>query len=107
MPAQPLHGVWLSLEEHCVRDAGVAGSNPVTPTKRADAGRAKRVRALRSVLCGTALSLLALVPPAVARTVRLREPALLREEASKDSPLVAELVRFIRESKRGITRGGR
>ena len=91
MRAQPLHGVWLSLEEHCVRDAGVAGSNPVTPTKRADAGRAKRVRALCSVLCGTVLILLALVPPAVARTVRLREPAWLREEASKDSPLLAEL----------------
>ena len=26
-------GVWLSLVEHCVRDAGVAGSNPATPTK--------------------------------------------------------------------------
>src|SRR5882757_7714119 len=25
-------GVWLSLVEHCVRDAGVAGSNPATPT---------------------------------------------------------------------------
>ena len=26
-------GVWLSLVEHRVRDAGVAGSNPATPTK--------------------------------------------------------------------------
>jgi hypothetical protein len=25
--------VWLSPVEHCVRDAGVAGSNPATPTK--------------------------------------------------------------------------
>src|SRR3954452_10208904 len=25
-------GVWLSLVEHRVRDAGVAGSNPATPT---------------------------------------------------------------------------
>lgn len=25
-------GVWLSLVEHCVRDAGVEGSNPFTPT---------------------------------------------------------------------------
>lgn len=25
-------GVWLSLVERCVRDAKVAGSNPVTPT---------------------------------------------------------------------------
>ena len=25
-------GVWLSLVEHTVRDRGVAGSNPVTPT---------------------------------------------------------------------------
>ena len=25
-------GTWLSLVEHCVRDAGVAGSNPVVPT---------------------------------------------------------------------------
>jgi hypothetical protein len=25
-------GVWLSPVEHCVRDAGVAGSNPATPT---------------------------------------------------------------------------
>ena len=24
--------MWLSLVEHCVRDAGVAGSNPATPT---------------------------------------------------------------------------
>jgi hypothetical protein len=58
----------------------------------ADAGRAKRVRLLRSVLWGTALILLALVPPAaVARTVKLREPARLREAATKDSPPVAEL----------------
>src|SRR4051794_35716319 len=28
-----LVGVWLSPVEHCVRDAGVAGSNPATPTK--------------------------------------------------------------------------
>ena len=27
-----LVGVWLSLVEHRVRDAGVAGSNPATPT---------------------------------------------------------------------------
>jgi hypothetical protein len=26
--------VWLSPVEHCVRDAGVAGSNPATPTKK-------------------------------------------------------------------------
>ena len=26
-------GTWLSLVEHCIRDAGVAGSNPVVPTK--------------------------------------------------------------------------
>ena len=25
-------GTWLSLVEHCIRDAGVAGSNPVVPT---------------------------------------------------------------------------
>ena len=25
------NGAWLSLVEHCVRDAGVAGSNPVAP----------------------------------------------------------------------------
>ena len=38
-PPQPLLykppskvGVWLSLVEHRVRDAGVAGSNPATPT---------------------------------------------------------------------------
>ncbi len=29
-----LIGVWLSLVEHCVRDAGVAGSNPVTPMSK-------------------------------------------------------------------------
>jgi hypothetical protein len=29
-----LVGVWLSPVEHCVRDAGVAGSNPATPTKQ-------------------------------------------------------------------------
>ena len=28
----PTVGVWLSLVEHCVRDAGVGGSNPLTPT---------------------------------------------------------------------------
>ena len=28
-----LVGVWLSPVEHCVRDAGVAGSNPATPTR--------------------------------------------------------------------------
>ena len=27
------YGVWLSLVERSVRDAEVAGSNPVTPTK--------------------------------------------------------------------------
>ncbi len=26
-------GVWLSLVEHLVRDEGVAGSNPATPTR--------------------------------------------------------------------------
>ena len=26
-------GMWLSLVEHYVRDVGVAGSNPVIPTK--------------------------------------------------------------------------
>ena len=26
-------GTWLSLVEHSVRDAGVAGSNPVVPTR--------------------------------------------------------------------------
>jgi hypothetical protein len=30
-------GVWLSLVEHCVRDAGVAGSNPATPTNSSPA----------------------------------------------------------------------
>src|SRR5439155_13229244 len=30
--SRPLVGVWLSPVEHCVRDAGVAGSNPATPT---------------------------------------------------------------------------
>ena len=25
-------GVWLSLVEHCFREAGVGGSNPLTPT---------------------------------------------------------------------------
>jgi hypothetical protein len=27
-------GTWLSLVEHRVRDAGVAGSNPVVPTNK-------------------------------------------------------------------------
>ena len=27
-------GVWLSLVEHLVRDEGVAGSNPATPTNK-------------------------------------------------------------------------
>jgi hypothetical protein len=31
--SRPLQiGVWLSLVEHLVRDEGVAGSNPATPT---------------------------------------------------------------------------
>ena len=30
--SRALVGVWLSPVEHCVRDAGVAGSNPATPT---------------------------------------------------------------------------
>lgn len=28
-------GEWLSLVEHLVRDQGVAGSNPVSPTQKA------------------------------------------------------------------------
>ena len=28
------NGAWLSLVERCVRDAEVAGSNPVAPTKK-------------------------------------------------------------------------
>src|SRR6185437_3470777 len=31
--SRPLVGAWLSPVEHCVRDAGVAGSNPAAPTK--------------------------------------------------------------------------
>lgn len=31
-------GVWLSPVEHRVRDAGVAGSNPATPTSLQDGG---------------------------------------------------------------------
>src|SRR6266446_10492940 len=31
-PAKDI-GVWLSLVEHLVRDEGVAGSNPATPTR--------------------------------------------------------------------------
>ena len=31
-PAANDVGVWLSLVEHLVRDEGVAGSNPATPT---------------------------------------------------------------------------
>ncbi|HLK12620.1 MAG TPA: SH3 domain-containing protein [Candidatus Binatia bacterium] len=49
------------------------------------------MRSARSVLCGTALVLLGLVPPAVARTVTLRETARLRESATKDSALVGDL----------------
>ncbi len=29
-------GVWLSLVEYSVRDAGVVGSNPITPTSLLD-----------------------------------------------------------------------
>ena len=29
-------GAWLSLVEHLVRDQGVAGSNPVAPSKNVD-----------------------------------------------------------------------
>ena len=29
---KPVNGAWLSLVERCVRDAEVAGSNPVAPT---------------------------------------------------------------------------
>jgi hypothetical protein len=44
-------GVWLSLVEHRVRDAGVAGSNPATPTihfpakRRANCARVDRSEA--------------------------------------------------------------
>jgi hypothetical protein len=31
-PIDPAVGVWLSLVEHYVRDVGVVGSNPITPT---------------------------------------------------------------------------
>jgi hypothetical protein len=31
------YGAWLSLVERCVRDAEVAGSNPVAPTMRWEA----------------------------------------------------------------------
>ena len=31
LKCKPMIGAWLSLVEHCVRDAGVAGSNPVAP----------------------------------------------------------------------------
>jgi integrase len=34
MRAAELVGTWLSLVEHRVRDAGVAGSNPVVPTSK-------------------------------------------------------------------------
>ncbi len=30
---QPKFGEWLSLVEHLVRDQGVGGSNPLSPTK--------------------------------------------------------------------------
>ena len=33
-------GVWLSLVERCVRDAEVACSNPVTPTKKQSTAKA-------------------------------------------------------------------
>ena len=36
-------GVWLSLVEHRVRDAGVAGSNPATPTILPAAGPADTI----------------------------------------------------------------
>jgi phospholipid-binding lipoprotein MlaA len=29
----PINGAWLSLVEHCFREAGVGGSNPLAPTK--------------------------------------------------------------------------
>jgi hypothetical protein len=31
-PYRGIGGVWLSLVEHLVRDEGVVGSNPITPT---------------------------------------------------------------------------
>ena len=34
-----MHGAWLSLVERCVRDAEVAGSNPVAPIFNFKAGR--------------------------------------------------------------------
>ena len=35
-------GMWLSLVERCVRDAEVAGSNPVIPTIDSETGRGSR-----------------------------------------------------------------
>jgi hypothetical protein len=31
---QPMFGEWLSLVEHLVRDQGVGGSNPLSPTNK-------------------------------------------------------------------------
>ena len=33
LPCYHIGGAWLSLVERCVRDAEVAGSNPVAPIK--------------------------------------------------------------------------
>ena len=32
--SQPMFGEWLSLVEHLVRDQGVGGSNPLSPTNK-------------------------------------------------------------------------
>src|SRR5262245_46218443 len=77
-------GVWLSLAEHCVRDAGVAGSNPVTDHSSLPAtGRVHRVRSSVLCLCGALLILLGLVPAGEAKTLVLKEVAHLREGPAK------------------------
>ncbi len=54
------NGVWLSLVERDVRDVEVAGSNPVTPTKKAMGGFASHsFFALRFTIQSLATALLA------------------------------------------------
>src|ERR1700690_3156860 len=72
-PLAPLHkvGEWLSLVEHLVRDQGVGGSNPLSPTNSFKAVRATS-------------------PPAVLRAAELgfhlREPPHGRFPTSQSAP---------------------
>ena len=47
LPCYHIDGAWLSLVERCVRDAEVAGSNPVASTLGRGAGAFEEIQMFR------------------------------------------------------------